>query len=124
LRTNKVLLFLSLLTLYCFSLSAQKDTTAIKGNDKAKDSLDQTQEKEKDSIPASFLSEVVNDKATDYKRIDRLNKKMYLYNEAQIDYKNISIKAGEIILDYGNKEVIAKGIIDTTDKYVQKTCFH
>ena len=123
LRTNKVLLFLSMLTLSCLSLSAQKDTTAIKGNGKAKDSLNQTQEKEKDSIPASFLSEVVNDKATDYKRIDRQNKKMYLYNEAQIDYKNISIKAGEIILDYGNKEVIAKGIVDTTEKYVQKPVF-
>ena len=123
LRTNKVLLFLSMLTLSCLSLSAQKDTTATKGKDIAKDSLAREKEKEKDSIPASFLSEIVNDKATDYKRIDRLNKKMYLYNEAQIDYKNISIKAGEIILDYGNKEVIAKGIVDTTDKYVQKPIF-
>ena len=69
------------------------------------------------------MSAIVNDKAKDYKRIDRVNKKMYLYNEAQIDYKNISIKAGEIILDYGNKEVIAKGIVDSTNKYIQKPIF-
>ena len=123
LRTNKVLLFLILLTLTYFSLSAQKDTTEVKDNSVSQDSLNQQRKKEKDSIPASFLSEVVNDKAKDYKRIDRLNKKMYLYNEAQIDYKNISIKAGEIILDYGNKEVIAKGILDSTDQYIQKPIF-
>ena len=123
LRTNKVLLFLFFLTLRSISLCAQEDTTEVKDTGVSKDSISEQQKNKKDSIPGSFLSDVVNDKAKDYKRIDRKNQKMYLYNEAQIDYKNIRIKAGEIILDYGNDQVIAKGIIDSTDQYTQKPIF-
>ena len=110
-----------LFTLSCASLHAQKDTTKSGKKTISKDSINQ--KKEKDSIPKSFLSAIVNDEAKDYKRIDRLNKKMYLYNEAKIDYKNISIKAGEIIINYETQEVTARGIVDSTGAYTQKPVF-
>lgn len=122
LRTNKVFILILFLTLCCSSLSAQKDTTKLKNNDVVNDSIVQ-QKKEKDSVNNSFLTDIVDAKAQDYKRLSRKENKMYLYNKAEINYTNISIKAGEIILDNEKKEVIARGIVDSTGKYTQKPVF-
>src|SRR5690606_32374477 len=49
--------------------------------------------------------------------------RMHLYNEAEINYGDINIKAGLIILDNEKKEVYAYGIPDSTGAYSQKPIF-
>ena len=70
----------------------------------------------KDSIPEkkSMISDIVKSYAKDYKRVARKENKMYLYNEAKIEYEDMVIEAGEIVLDNTTSEVIARGISDST----------
>ncbi|MEE3245586.1 MAG: LPS-assembly protein LptD, partial [Bacteroidota bacterium] len=114
-----VLLFLGLSLSYYGSLQAQElpvntlktipaDTTESnnrlipKGNllvetpdESAQDSTAQ------DSIvaPREALTDIVKYTATDYSRFDRRANKLYLYNEAQVAYTDITITAGQIIVD-------------------------
>lgn len=69
------------------------------------------------------LTDKVAYKATDYERISQRLKKIYLYNEAEVIYEDIQINAGEIILDYENNTVFAKGIVDTSGTYTQIPIF-
>ncbi len=77
-----------------------------------------------DSIPPKkqMLSDIVKTNAKDFKRMNRKQNKMYLYNEAKIKYEDLSIEAGEIIMDNTTNEVIAKGIKDSTG-YTQLPVF-
>jgi len=77
-----------------------------------------------DTIKAApeFLTDVVDYYGEDYVYIDRKENKIYLYNKAWIDYGDMKINAGLIILDYNNNEVIAKGI-DSAGVYSQKPVF-
>lgn len=79
---------------------------------------------ETDSIAPKkeMLVDIVKSVAKDYKRMDRRNNMMYLYNEAKIDYEDMSIEAGEIILNNSTNEVIARGIKDSTG-YTQLPVF-
>ena len=54
-----------------------------------------------DSIkpPREPLTAIVKYSATDYSKFDRRSNKLYLYNEAEINYTDINIKAGQIIVD-------------------------
>ncbi|WP_299682906.1 putative LPS assembly protein LptD [uncultured Dokdonia sp.] len=69
------------------------------------------------------LTDKVTYKATDYERISRSKKKIFLYNEAEVIYEDIQINAGEIILDYEKNTVFAKGIKDTSGVYTQIPIF-
>lgn len=69
------------------------------------------------------LSDKVVYKATDYQRISQREKKIYLYNEAEIVYEDMKINAGEIILDYETNTVFAKGIKDSAGVYSQIPVF-
>jgi lipopolysaccharide assembly outer membrane protein LptD (OstA) len=51
--------------------------------------------------------------ARDSMRFEVAKKKMYLYGEAQVDYQNISMKAGYIELDLNTKTVFARGLNDS-----------
>jgi hypothetical protein len=51
------------------------------------------------------------------------NKKIYLYNNAEIKYKDINIKAGDIIIDYKTNIITAKGIKDSVGEYSQLPIF-
>ena len=73
--------------------------------------------------PKETLTDKVKYKALDYERISRKLKKIYLYNEAEVIYEDLKINAGEIILDYENNTVFAKGIKDSTGAYVQTPVF-
>ena len=59
-----------------------------------------------DSItkPKSFLEGIVDYKSKDITSINLKKKQIYLYNEAEIQYKNMDIKAGVIIIDYGKEK--------------------
>ena len=70
----------------------------------------------KDSIaaPREALTDIVKYSATDYSTFDRRENKLYLYNEAKVAYTDITITAGQIIVDNNTNTVFAKGITDST----------
>ncbi|MEZ7495168.1 putative LPS assembly protein LptD [Leeuwenhoekiella aequorea] len=78
-----------------------------------------------DSIkpPREPLTAIVKYSATDYSKFDRRSNKLYLYNEAEINYTDINIKAGQIIVDNTNNVVFAKGILDSAGVYTQGPVF-
>ncbi|APG59526.1 putative LPS assembly protein LptD [Christiangramia salexigens] len=78
----------------------------------------------KDSVrPPQFLTDVVKYTAKDYMRLSPGENKMYLYNEAKIDYGDMTITAGLIIIDNLKNEVYAYGIKDSVGEYSQKPVF-
>jgi lipopolysaccharide assembly outer membrane protein LptD (OstA) len=77
----------------------------------------------KDSIEIKeTLSDIVKYKASDYIKVNRNKQLMYLYNEAEINYTDINIKAGKIIINYSKNEIYAYGIKDSTG-YSQSPIF-
>ena len=46
-----------------------------------------------------FLEGIVNYKAKDYTSVNQKTKQIFLYNEAQIQYKDMDIQSGVIIID-------------------------
>ncbi len=69
------------------------------------------------------LTDKVKYKAKDYERISRKLKKIFLYNEAEVTYEDLNIQSGEIILDYANNTVFAKGRKDSLGNYTQAPIF-
>ncbi|MGJ8684416.1 MAG: putative LPS assembly protein LptD [Nonlabens sp.] len=61
--------------------------------------------------------------AKDYKEIDRINNIITLYNEAKIEYGDITLEAGKIIMNMNTGDVFAYGVVDTADVYSQKPVF-
>lgn len=51
------------------------------------------------------------------------DKKVYLFGDAQINYKDIELKAAYIIIDQETKEVYAEGVVDSTGKTIGKPQF-
>lgn len=79
----------------------------------------------KDSIkPKKELLEfIVKYHAEDYTKFSQKQQKLYLYNQAKIDYGDMNITAGSITIDYNKNTVYAKGILDTIEGYTQKPVF-
>ncbi|MEN8125247.1 MAG: putative LPS assembly protein LptD [Bacteroidota bacterium] len=97
------------------NLAKNIDSIAIKQQDTIKtDSVKVTKE---------FLEGNISHKALDYVKNDFINERVILYNEAELKYKDIELKAGEIIIDYKSSLAYAKGIIDSLGKYTQKPQF-
>lgn len=86
----------------------------------------------KDSIPIivkdtiakkEFLEAVITHKADSLVRQDFKNKKVTLYKNAYIKYKDIDIKAGYIEIDNLTSVITAKGIKDSIGKYSELPVF-
>lgn len=98
-----------------------KSTTSIKENDINLIEIDSTSI---DTIKKpSFLKGDVKYRAKNYMRLNRKSSKMYLYDDAKIDYTDLNIESGNIIINQQKKEVYAKGITDTADVYTQTPIF-
>jgi len=69
------------------------------------------------------LNDVVDYYGEDYVFMHRKENKIYMYNKAYIEYEDMRIDAGMIILDYNKKEVYAKGITDSLGNYSQLPVF-
>jgi hypothetical protein len=84
--------------------------------------------KNKDSVsldsikPKESIEDIITHVAKDYTIQNAKNKTVKLYNEANIKYTDIDLKAGIIIIDYKKSTLFAKGIIDSTG-YTQKPIF-
>ena len=132
--TLRNIFFFSLLC-WCFSTSYAQQTPNNKEIDslktKAQDTLitkevniAELDSTKNDSIKKkSFLNGDVVYSAKNYMRLNRLNNKMYLYDDAKIDYTDMNIEAGSIIVNQVKKEVYAKGIVDTAEVYSQTPIF-
>ena len=70
-----------------------------------------------------LLEHIVKYHATDYTKFSQKTQKLYLYNEAKIDYGDMNISAGSITIDYTKNTVYAKGITDSIEGYTQKPVF-
>jgi lipopolysaccharide assembly outer membrane protein LptD (OstA) len=70
-----------------------------------------------------FLTDIVTYKAIDYTSFNKKQQKLYLFNEADITYGDINIKAGNIVIDYSKNTVYAKGIVDSIGEYTQAPVF-
>ncbi|WP_411767658.1 putative LPS assembly protein LptD [Winogradskyella sp. A3E31] len=62
----------------------------------------------------SILDDIVKYKATDYVRFNQREQKIYLYNEAEVYYQDLEIKAGVIVIDNSTNLVYAGRIKDST----------
>lgn len=80
---------------------------------------------QEDTLPPSpaFLVDKIKYKAKDYVRIDQKEKKIYLYNEAEIYYQDTELRAGVIIMDYTKNEVYAGRMKDSLGNYSQLPYF-
>ncbi|SMP33240.1 putative LPS assembly protein LptD [Flavobacterium hercynium] len=67
----------------------------------------------------AFLDGKVKYRAKDYAKIDQKNKKITLYNEGELYYKDVELKSGIIVLDYEKDEVYAGRIKDSTGTLTQ-----
>ncbi|PID69859.1 MAG: hypothetical protein CR985_03650 [Flavobacteriales bacterium] len=73
--------------------------------------------------PNEFLDAQIKKTATGYMSNDFVTKTATLYNEAEIYYQDIELKAGEIQLHFDKNLAFAKGIVDSTGAYTQKPIF-
>lgn len=62
-------------------------------------------------------------KAQDYERFDQKKKQLTLYDQAELYYTDIELKAGIIVLDYEKDEVYAGRIKDSLGNYTQYPVF-
>jgi len=104
-------------------------TKSLKTDMPSSNKFEELQTKEVDTIRAKdstiikeTLTDIVKYKAKDYIKINRREQQMYLYNNAEINYGDINIVAGKIIINYGKSEIYAFGIKDSTE-YTQTPIF-
>ncbi|MCF8715319.1 LPS-assembly protein LptD [Joostella atrarenae] len=77
----------------------------------------------KDTTKQGFLQGKIKYKAKDYMKMSRVEKKIYLYNEAEIYYQDYELKSGIIVIDYTTNEVYAGRIKDSTGELSQPPYF-
>ncbi|MGB5434397.1 MAG: putative LPS assembly protein LptD [Maribacter sp.] len=70
-----------------------------------------------------LLLDIIKYKAKDYVKLSQKDQKIYLYNEAEIQYQDTELKAGIIIMDYVKNEVYAGRIKDSLGNYSQLPYF-
>lgn len=107
----------------------KKDSLTIKKTDSQFSSKNENKLlKKKDSIskdsikPKETIEDLITHVAKDYTIQDAKNKTVTLYNEANITYTDIDLKAGIVVIDYKKNTLFAKGIKDSTG-YTQKPYF-
>ncbi|WP_179338984.1 putative LPS assembly protein LptD [Winogradskyella ludwigii] len=77
----------------------------------------------KDSLKKKpLLTGTVKYKAADYMSLSQKKKKIYLYNQAEVLYEDMEIKAGVIVIDYSKNLVYAGRLKDSTG-YSQRPVF-
>ncbi|MGX7666575.1 putative LPS assembly protein LptD [Flavobacterium pedocola] len=103
------------------SAEKEKDSVNIGIVDVAKiqDSVKTDSVKKKKPI----LEGIVKRKAVDYEKIDQKKKRLTLYNQAELYYKDFELKSGIIVFDYEKNEVYAGRIRDSLGNLSQNPVF-
>jgi len=102
-----------------------KDTTTVSVDSITKPlvNIKEIDSTKKDSTKKKgFLTDVVKYKASDYVSLNQKQKKIYLYNEAEVLYQDMEITAGVIVIDYSKNLVYAGRLKDSTG-YSQRPVF-
>lgn len=71
----------------------------------------------------SVLEDKIKYKADNYTKIDQKKKLITLYDQAELYYQDIELKAGIIVMNYEKNEVYAGRIKDSTGNYTQLPVF-
>lgn len=79
--------------------------------------------KKRNSKNNSFLTQVIKSKNTDSMILDLKINKLFLYNEAVVDYGANTLNADIIEIDLKTNNLFAKGTIDTATNEYNKTIF-
>ncbi|MBK0368454.1 putative LPS assembly protein LptD [Flavobacterium agrisoli] len=107
-------------TIYSQDIKKKKNAIgAVKQPDTSNKTITDTIKLDTVKTKKTFLDGKVRYVAKDYARIDQKNKKITLYNEAELYYKDIELKSGIIVLDYAKDEVYAGRIKDSTGAFTQ-----
>ncbi len=79
----------------------------------------------KDSLPKKkeTLTDIVKYKAKDYVSLNQRLQQTTLYNEAQVDYGDMTITSGIIVIDHNKNLVYAGRLKDTAGVYTQNPVF-
>ncbi len=96
-------------------INAITPTPEVEVNEKLTDTVKPKKE--------GLLENIVKSKAKDYTSFNKKEQKLYLYNEAQIIYGDMEIKAGSIIIDYNKNLVYAGRLKDSLGEYSQHPIF-
>ncbi len=72
---------------------------------------------------ASLITDQIDYSANEYVQIDRIQNKLYLYDQAELYYQDTELKAGVIIMDFKLNEVYAGRITDSDGNLVQTPSF-
>ncbi|WP_339834348.1 putative LPS assembly protein LptD [uncultured Flavobacterium sp.] len=115
-------IFLTIGTTASFSQEiTTKETLQVNANElltiKDTTKVDSTKKKK------AILEGIVNRKAKGYEKINQRKKEMTLYDEAELYYKDIELKAGIIVLNYETNEVNAGRLKDSVGNYTQYPSF-
>ena len=102
-----------------------KSTDSLRVLDPANPSLTVIDTSKTDSVAVTqeYLEDNIIHRSKDYLSNDFINQKATLYDEAELFYKDIELRAGKIIIDYKNSLAIATGIYDTAGVYIQRPQF-
>ena len=68
-------------------------------------------------------TEKIEYSATDSIVYDLDNQKVFLYKNAKVNYQNSEVTAGFISIHFNTNIIIAKGVYDSLETYVQKDKF-
>ncbi len=141
-QTKKIyILFICIVALFCFKEALAQEIDSIQErripiieNNYEKDSLidfsafeiinqdsipkDSTKNKKKERLEFNITQSAETRIKNNLKE-----QKVFLYNKAKIEYGDMRLEAGQIILDNKNREVYAYGIADSTGQYSQKPVF-
>ncbi|MEW6468278.1 MAG: putative LPS assembly protein LptD [Bacteroidota bacterium] len=71
-------------------------------------------------VSKNVLDSRVDYDALDSIRMDVFNQVVYLFNQAEVSYEDVNLKAGYIVLDMENSIVLAAGRRDSAGRIVQK----
>ncbi|MCB0374832.1 MAG: LPS-assembly protein LptD, partial [Sinomicrobium sp.] len=140
LRANKTYILLALTVLFFtgfltaqetpktrpLTVPAEKDSLPLTGEIPSGIPAAATDSTETDSVKPKtppLLLDKIQYSAKGYRRINRKEKKMYLYDQASIAYQNTELTAGIIVLDFEKNEVYAGRIKDTAGNYTQLPVF-
>ncbi len=87
--------------------------------------IKETDSTKQDSLPKKkeFLTDKVNYKAKDYVTLNQRLKQTTLYNEAEVYYQDMEIKAGIIVIDHNKNLVYAGRLKDSAGVYSQAPTF-
>ena len=75
------------------------------------------------NVTPEYLEDNIIHRSKDYMSNDFINQKATLYDEAELYFQDIVLKAGMIIIDYKNSLATATGIYDTAGVYIQRPHF-